>query len=203
VAVDDVLGGDVALSHLLDGGHERIAFVGGPLSLRQVADRLEGATRALRRAGGTANDLIMIETAALNVSAGQRAGAAIAELPDRERPTAAFCANDLVALGLLQEMTRRRIRVPDDVAIVGYDDIEFAAAAAVPLSSVRQPRHQIGRTAAQQLLEESLGTDGHQHREVVFQPELEVRRSSQARTGPGPARAAPAGPPPLSAEPAG
>jgi len=184
VAVDDVLGGDVALSHLLDGGHERIAFVGGPLSLRQVADRLEGATRALQRAGGTADDLLMIETAALNVSAGQRAGAAIA------------------GLGLLQEMTRYRIRVPDDLAIVGYDDIEFAAAAAVPLSSVRQPRHQIGRTAAQLLLEESLGTDGHQHREVIFQPELEVRRSSQPRTAPVPARAGPAGPPPLSAEPA-
>ena len=144
----------------------------------------------------------MIETAALNVSAGQRAGAAIARLSARERPTAAFCANDLVALGLLQEMTRYRIRVPDDLAIVGYDDIEFAAAAAVPLSSVRQPRHQIGRTAAQLLLEESLGTDGHQHREVIFQPELEVRRSSQPRTAPVPARAGPAGPPPLSAEPA-
>jgi len=176
VAVDDVLGGDVALSHLLDGGHERIAFVGGPLSLRQVADRLEGATRALQRAGGTADDLLMIETAALNVSAGQRAGAAIAGLSARERPTAVFCANDLVALGLLQEMTRYRIRVPDDLAIVGYDDIEFAAAAAVPLSSVRQPRHQIGRTAAQLLLEESLGTDGHQHREVIFQPERGTRR---------------------------
>jgi LacI family transcriptional regulator len=209
VAVDDVLGGDVALSHLLDGGHERIAFVGGPLTLRQVADRLEGATRAVQRAGGSADDLVIIETAALNVSAGQRAGAAIAERPTGQRPTAAFCANDLVALGLLQEMTRRRIRVPDDVAIVGYDDIEFAAAAAVPLSSVRQPRHQIGRTAAQLLLEESLGHDGHQHREVIFQPELEVRRSSQARTSPAPAstgptpvRTGPAGPPPLSAEPA-
>jgi LacI family transcriptional regulator len=147
VAVDDVLGGDVAVSHLLDGGHQRIAFVGGPFSLRQVADRLEGATRALRRAAGAsggaagasgaADDLMMIETAALNVSAGQRAGATIAGLPAGQRPTAAFCANDLVALGLLQEMTRRQIRVPDDVAIVGYDDIEFAAAAAVPLSSIR------------------------------------------------------------------
>jgi LacI family transcriptional regulator len=193
VAVDDVLGGDVALSHLLDGGHERIAFVGGPLSLRQVADRLEGGIRALQRAGGTADDLIMIETAALNVSAGQRAGAAIAEMSPRQRPTAVFCANDLAALGLLQEMTRRRIRVPDDIAIVGYDDIEFAAAAAVPLSSVRQPRHQIGRTAAQLLLEESLGTDGHQHREVIFQPELEVRRSSQARGAARPPSAEPAG----------
>ena len=187
VAVDDVLGGDFAVSHLLQAGHERIAYVGGPLGLRQVADRLDGAARALRRAGGTVDDLVMIETAGLNVSAGQRAGAAIAEMGARQRPTSAFCANDLVALGLLQEMTRRRIRVPDEVAIVGYDDIEFAAAAAVPLSSVRQPRHQLGRTAAQLLLEEALGADGHQHREVIFQPELEVRRSSQA--GPKPARA--------------
>jgi LacI family transcriptional regulator len=181
VAVDDVLGGDLAVSHLLDTGHERIAYVGGPLGLRQVADRLDGAARALERAGATVDDLLMIDTPGLNVSAGQRAGAAIAEMSARQRPTAAFCANDLVALGLLQEMTRRRIRVPEDVAIVGYDDIEFAAAAAVPLSSVRQPRHQIGRTAAQLLLEEALGADGHQHREVIFQPELEVRRSSRAQ----------------------
>ena len=181
VAVDDVLGGDFAVSHLLEEGHERIAYVGGPLGLRQVADRLDGAARALERAGGTVDDLLMIDTPALNVSAGQRAGATIAEMPSAQRPTAAFCANDLVALGLLQEMTRRQIRVPDDVAIVGYDDIEFAAAAAVPLTSVRQPRHQIGRTAAQLLLEEALAGGEHRHREVVFQPELEVRRSSQAR----------------------
>jgi LacI family transcriptional regulator len=110
-----------------------------------------------------------------------------------------FCANDLVALGLLQEMTRRRIRVPDDVAIVGYDDIEFAAAAAVPLSSVRQPRQQLGRTAAQLLLEESLGDGEHQHRQVIFQPELEVRRSSQAGSRPLAPPAAP--PPPPAAAP--
>ena len=124
-------------------GHERIAFVGGPLSLRQVADRHEGAIRALQRAGGAAATC-MIETPALNVSAGQRAGAAIAELPAGQRPTAAFCANDLVALGAAAGDDRRQIRVPEDVAIVGYDDIEFAAAAAVPLSSVRQPRQQLG-----------------------------------------------------------
>ena len=181
VAVDDLLGGDVAMSHLLETGHQRVAFVGGPFSFRQVADRRDGAIRALHRVGGTADDLQMIETAALNVSAGLRAGAVIGDFPAGQRPTAAFCANDLIALGLLQEMTRRRIRVPEDIAIVGYDDIEFAAAAAVPLSSVRQPRQQLGRTAAQLLLEEAHGGNGHQHRQVIFQPELEVRRSSQAR----------------------
>ena len=99
----------------------------------------------------------------------------------RRRPTAVFCANDLLALGVLQEMTARRIRVPEGIAIVGYDDIEFAAAAAVPLTSVRQPRHQLGRTAAQLLLDEALGEASHQHRQVVFEPELVIRQSSRAR----------------------
>jgi LacI family transcriptional regulator len=178
VSVDDVLGGDIAVSHLLETQHTRIAFVGGPMSIRQVADRREGAIRALERAGFSGDDLHVIETAALNVPAGQKAGAAIADLPAARRPTAIFCANDLLALGVLQEMTARRIRVPESVAIIGYDDIEFASAAAVPLSSVRQPRHQLGRTAAQLLLDEALGEASHQHRQVVFEPELVIRRSS-------------------------
>jgi LacI family transcriptional regulator len=73
--------------------------------------------------------------------------------------------------------------VPGSIAIVGYDDIEFAAAAAVPLTSVRQPRQQLGRAAAQLLLEESLGVSGHQHRQVIFEPELVVRASSHRRRG--------------------
>ncbi|HEV7709794.1 MAG TPA: substrate-binding domain-containing protein, partial [Asanoa sp.] len=78
----------------------------------------------------------------------------------------------------LQALTAHGLRVPDDVALVGYDDIEFAAGAAVPLSSVRQPREQLGRTAAQLLLEESTDGEHHEHRHVVFQPELAVRQSS-------------------------
>ncbi|HXZ73873.1 MAG TPA: substrate-binding domain-containing protein, partial [Streptosporangiaceae bacterium] len=120
-------------------------------------------------------------TAALNVPAGKLAGTAIADMPAALRPTAVFCANDLLALGVLQEMTAHRIRVPDGISIVGYDDIDFAAAAAVPLSSVRQPRHQLGRTAAQLLLEEALGEASHQHRQVVFEPELVIRQSSLPR----------------------
>lgn len=180
VAVDDVRGGDIAVSHLLAAGHEKIAFAGGPVNLRQIADRREGALRALARVGATGSDLMLIETAALNVAAGKAAGAAIAAMDPADRPTGVFCANDLVALGLLQEMTECKIRVPNDIAIVGYDDIDFAAAAAVPLSSVRQPRQQIGHAAAQLLLEEALTAHAHKHRQVIFQPQLEVRRSSQA-----------------------
>jgi LacI family transcriptional regulator len=142
----------------------------------------------------------VIETPALNVTAGQRAGAALAGLPAGTRPSAVFCANDLLALGVLQEMTTRRIPVPHGVAIVGYDDVDFAAAAAVPLSSVRQPRHQLGRAAAQLLIEEALGDGTHRHRQVVFEPDLVVRASSQGR----PRRARrPRRPPAEASEPAG
>jgi len=190
--VDDVLGGDIAVTHMLEAQNERIVFVGGPMTFRQVADRHEGAIRALERAGRRARQLQVIETTALNVSAGKLAGAAIADMPAARRPTAVFCANDLLALGVLQEMTASRIRVPDSISIVGYDDIDFAAAAAVPLSSVRQPRHQLGRTAAQLLLDEALGDASHQHRQVVFEPELVVRRSSQTRRQDRPRKAPPA-----------
>jgi LacI family transcriptional regulator len=181
VSVDDVLGGDLAVSHLLEAGHQQIAFVGGPMSVRQVSDRRDGAVRALERAGRGEADLLVIETPALNVTAGQRAGAHLAGMPAGNRPTAVFCANDLLALGVLQEMTTHRIAVPEGLAIVGYDDVEFAAAAAVPLSSVRQPRHQLGRAAAQLLIEEALGDGTHRHRQVVFEPDLVVRASSQGR----------------------
>lgn len=200
VSVDDVEGGDLAVAHLLEQGHERIAFVGGPVTTTQVRDRYQGAQAAMARAGAAPDALVMLETAALDVGEGRRAGERLAGLPARRRPTAAFCANDLVALGLLQDMTRQGLAVPDDISIVGYDDIEFAAAAAVPLTSVRQPRHLLGRTAAELLLEESAlagpgspDAEPHVHRHVQFQPELVVRASSRrphpaARVAPGPHR---------------
>lgn len=176
VAVDDVLGGQLAGTHLIERGHRRIAFVGGPLSIDQVAERHRGVTAAVSAAGG---EVQLFGTATLTVSEGRLAGAQLAELPAAERPTAVFCANDLLALGVLQEIVGHGLRVPQDLAIVGYDDIEFAAAAAVPLSSVRQPREELGRTAMELLLDE-IGSDRsrHRHRQVVFEPELVAREST-------------------------
>ncbi len=178
VSVDDVYGGELAAAHLVDRGHQRIAFVGGPFSIKQVHDRHDGAQRALLAAGLPASALTTVESPALNFASGRAAGAQIADMPSRHRPTAAFCANDLLALGLLQEMTRRQLRVPGDLAIVGYDDIDFAAAAAVPLSSVRQPRNQLGKSAAQLLIEETSEDREHSHRQLVFEPQLVIRVSS-------------------------
>lgn len=174
VAVDDVLGGRLAGGHLVEQGHSMIAYVGGPLAIRQVADRKAGIEAAV---DGRAQ-LRALTTPNLTVAAGRHAADDIADLPAAHRPTGVFCANDLLALGVLQQLTLRGLRIPDDVAIIGYDDIEFAAAATVPLSSVRQPREQLGRVAAQLLMEEINDGERHQHRHVLFEPELVVRAST-------------------------
>jgi LacI family transcriptional regulator len=176
VAVDDVAGGGQVMDHLAGQGHRRIAFVGGPFSLAQVRDRHEG----LIRAAPAGIDVVVHETTALNVAQGRDAADRLMREGARGRPTAVFCANDLIALGVLQVLTEHRVAVPDDIAIVGYDDIDFAAAAAIPLSSVRQPRQLLGSTAARLLLDEVHDPE-HEHQAVVFDPELVVRASSELR----------------------
>ena len=177
VAVDDLLGGRLAVEHLVDRGHQRVAFIGGPTTLGQVRDRLQGAREAWADADRPADDLVTVITESLDVPSGREAGERLAGLPSGRRPTAAFCANDLVALGLLQQAITSGIRVPEELAIVGYDDIEFAGAAAVPLTSVRQPRHELGRAAAELVLDEASNPE-HQHQQIVFTPELVARAST-------------------------
>lgn len=180
VSVDELLGGQLALEHLLDRGHSRVAFVGGPSELNQVADRLRGARRAWAAAGRAQDDLIVVPTTALDIPQGQQAGAELTSMRPETRPTAAFCANDLLAIGLLQHAAASAVRVPHELAIVGYDDIDFAGAAAVPLTSVGQPREALGRAAVELILEETRDPR-HEHRHVVFTPELVARDSTAPR----------------------
>ena len=177
VSVDDIAGGTLAAEHLLAQGRRRIAFVGGPLEIRQFADRLAGARKAIARHPGAA--LEIVDTSAATVLEGRRAGAAIVARAESARPDAIFAANDLVSMGLLQALMMQgsSVRVPDDIAIIGYDDIDFAAAAVVPLSSIRQPSALIGATAVQILLEEA-DDPSIAPRQVEFQPELVVREST-------------------------
>lgn len=184
VAVDDAAGGRLATAHLLEQGHQRIAVVGGPETLRQVTERRAGAQEAVAGfadGNGRWARLQVVPTTALTIAEGHRVGTEIAELPADERPTGVFALNDLLALGLLQSLTLAGLRVPEDVAIVGYDDIAFAAAATIPLSSVRQPRADLGRRAAELLLEEVRGTEDHEHQHVLFDPELVARASTLGR----------------------
>ncbi|RYV51163.1 LacI family DNA-binding transcriptional regulator [Pengzhenrongella frigida] len=179
VSVDDVAGGRIATEHLIAQGHRRVAFVGGPSTLRQVRDRRQGAEEVV---AGTADaSLLAISTRGLTVASGRQAADDLVAMPAEVRPTAVFAANDLIAIGLLQGALALGLQVPRDLAIVGYDDIEFAAAAAVPLSSVRQPRVELGRRGAELLFEELAALESgrkvkHQH--VRFKPELVVRLSS-------------------------
>ena len=177
VSVDSVVGGRMAVEHLIDTGRRRIAFVGGPFEIRQVTDRLAGARVAVENSAAPV-DIEVIATGALTVAEGAAAGARILERPREEWPDALFAANDLLALGLLQSLiVDGRMLVPDDIAIIGFDDIAFAAAAAVPLSSMRQPSGMIGRTALRVLLEETSDPDLIP-RQTVFLPELIVRAST-------------------------
>jgi len=182
VGVDDLSGGWLAGWHLLDQGHRRLAFIGGPSSLAQVRDRRRGIEMAVEQAGDAS--LLAVSTPALSLEAGVTSAGEIAALPEVERPTAVFAANDLVAIGLLQGFVTAGLRVPEDMAIIGYDDIAFAAAAAVPLSSVRQPREDIGRKSAELLVSEIEAAEGpvpHRHETIRFTPQLVVRRSTQRR----------------------
>ncbi|WP_092599151.1 LacI family DNA-binding transcriptional regulator [Actinopolyspora xinjiangensis] len=179
VSVDDVAGGELAMRHLVEAGHERVAYISGPSHLAQCTDRLVGARRAVAATGLPPEALTVLETTRLDVASGRDAGARLLGL--RPRPTAVFCANDLLALGLLQAMFDAGVRVPEDLALVGYDDIEFAEAAAVPLTSVRQPAERMGATAAELLLRETEGGREHEHESVIYPPELIVRRSTLPR----------------------
>ncbi len=180
VSVDDMAGGRLAARHLLAGGHRSIAYVAGPPTLPQVRDRRTGVLAALAEAGLGVDALTEVTAQRLDVAAGRDAGARLLGMDPR--PTAVFCVNDLLALGVLQTLFAAGIRIPGEVSLVGYDDIEFAAAAAVPLTSVRQPALDMGRQAAEMLIEETgPSRDGHRHRQVVLQPELVVRRSSSPR----------------------
>jgi LacI family transcriptional regulator len=177
VSVDDVEGGYLAVSHLLSTGRRRIAFLGGPRGIRQVADRLAGARRAIAEVDGAT--LEVIEMAALSVLQGREAGERLRTRPAAERPDAVFAANDLLGVGALQAFTLMSdVQVPSDIALIGYDDIDFASATVVPLSSVRQPAHLIGYTAVDLLLKEIEDPDGDHERRVRFQPELVVREST-------------------------
>jgi LacI family transcriptional regulator len=177
VAVDDVAGGHMAVAHLLSLGRRRIAFIGGPSSIRQVSDRLDGARKAITEVPGAT--LEVVESESLTVLSGRAAGEAIRLRPPETRPDAIFAANDLLAVGVLQGlMLMGDVRVPEEIALIGYDDIEFAAAAVVPLSSIRQPSVLIGSTALELLLREAASEAGFTPTQVVFPPELVVRAST-------------------------
>jgi LacI family transcriptional regulator len=174
VSVDDVYGGRIAIEYLGELGHHNIAWVAGPESIPQVADRGVGVAKAAK-AGGLNIEKIRVQLQ--NSAQGEEAAKLILQLP--KMPTAVFCANDLLALGVMRGLMAAKVKVPEQVSILGYDDINFASSAAVPLSSISQPAYQMGVTAADLLLSECEDGENHQHQQIRFQPKLVERESTK------------------------
>jgi len=177
VSVNDVEGGRIAVKHLVDLGRKNIAFVGGPQSIVQVQHRLEGAQSVIAGTAGTV--LQHMPTRQLTVLEGRAAGERILAMDPAERPDGVFAANDLLALGILQALVMSgSLRVPQDIALVGYDNIDFAESAVVPITTVRQPAEEIGRTAVDVLLRESEAGADAVREQFVFTPKLVIREST-------------------------
>lgn len=176
VSVDDVHGGQIAIEYLASLGHKNITWVSGPENIPQVADRGAGVAKAAKVSG------VGIETvrvSLMNAAKGEEAAREI--LVGKQLPTAVFCANDLLALGVMREFIAQGIKIPDQIAIIGYDDIAFAPSAAVPLSSISQPAYQIGVTAADLILNECEEGENHTHQQIKFQPRLVERASTNRK----------------------
>jgi LacI family transcriptional regulator len=185
VSIDHVAGGKLAAEHLIELGRKRIGFVSSSLELKQVADRLNGALSAVHSAPGVTLEVIPVPER--SVEAGVACADAIARRPQAERPDALFCANDLLAIGVIQAFVSSKIvSVPADIAVVGYDDIAFARSTIVPLTTIRTPHAELGTSAADLLFAEidALGSAGGQdgvmppRPQIEFSPELVVRAST-------------------------
>lgn len=174
VITDNVAGGRLATNHLIELGHTRIAHIAGPAHTSSAQGRLAGYLAALGE-HGLASDPALIRHAPYTIEGGYQAALPLLSEPDR--PTAIFAANDLIAIGVMKAARELGLRIPDDLALVGGDNIELAEYLAVPLTTFRQPAWEIGAHGAELLLARLRGEREHAE-QVVLPTELIVRASS-------------------------
>jgi LacI family transcriptional regulator len=176
-------GGQMATEHLLQLGHRRIACIGGPSDLSPSAQRIQGWRNALAAAGLTNEASDLLWHSDFTSQGGFTAMQAILQSP--QPPSAVFVCNDLMGIGALSAAHEAGVRVPQDLSVVGFDDIELARFTSPPLSTIVQPKQRIGVLAVDMLLERIQGgrLDAKQ---VLLQPTLTVRASTapiQPRSG--------------------
>lgn len=182
VTVDDFAGGRIAGEHLIQLGHRRVGCVAHdePHNVA-VQDRVQGFQHALREAGCVFLPQCTIHTESLRMADAIQAADAFLDLP--ERPTAVFVTADCLAIGFIHRLRERGMRVPDDVAVVAYDDIRYAEFLEVPLTTVALPKHEMGQQAAQILFERIEANEAHSEpRQVMLEPQLIVRASCGGRS---------------------
>jgi DNA-binding LacI/PurR family transcriptional regulator len=175
VAIDNVTSARKATAHLIELGHRRIAYIGNQARVQADPERAAGYRQALREAGlRPRRNLVAFGDG--KPEGGLEAMGKLLELP--EPPTAVFCYNDMSAFGALRMIQKSGLRVPHDISIVGFDDLSLASYMNPPLTTIRQPRREMGRRATEILLK--LFEGSRSRNAVRFEGELVVRESTAA-----------------------
>lgn len=181
VVADNTDGARQAITHLADLGHRRVALILGPEQNVLTRERLAGATATAATRGMMLSHL----PGDFSLASGAAAARTIAALPPTDRPTAVFAFSDFMACGFLAEIQRQGLRVPDDLSVIGFDDIDLAPHLWPALTTIHQPRDAIGRRAAETVL---ALIDPAKAASVPMRQTLPVRLIVRGSTGPAPAR---------------
>ncbi|PUV37566.1 transcriptional regulator RbsR [Cronobacter sakazakii] len=171
---NSLLGGDIATRYLIDKGYTRIACVTGPLDKTPARLRLEGYRAAMQRAGLPVTEGYEV-IGDFEFAGGLRAMQSLLALP--EPPQAVFMGNDAMAVGAYQALYQAGLRIPQDIALVGYDDIELASYMTPPLTTIHQPKDELGELAIDVLIHRMAQPELQQQR-LQLTPELMVRGSA-------------------------
>lgn len=174
VSVDDAAGVRAVVDHLVALGHERIGHVAGPQSMSTGFARHQGFVTSMQAAGRSVDPLLVEAAEGFTIDEGSRCASAILE---RGVPfTALFAANDMLALGCYTALHQAGLRCPEDVSVVGFNDMPFIDRLNPPLTTVRIPHHELGTQAAQLLVDQLAGRD-EPRKVLLLVPSLVVRAS--------------------------
>lgn len=172
VGVDNELGGYLVTKHLLQLEHEKIGFISGPMGEQSSQKRLFGYIKALQEAGVTF-DPMLIKVGDYHMETGYRLSGELIE----QGVTAIFAGNDMMAYGVYKQAKERGIVIPQDLSVVGFDDLQFSQFMEVPLTSMRQPAYEIGACAVQKIIA-WIERPEEEPESVRFRPELMARQSA-------------------------
>lgn len=176
VSIDQVHGGSIGLEYLYDLGHRNILWISGPDHHHQSNQRFVGISLTAQKLGV---NIQVMKSPSLDFISGEQIAPAILALP--VLPDAIFAGNDALALGIINYLLKEGIQVPEEVSVLGFDNVAYAESALVPLSTVSQTPYQLGFTMGEQMIAELAGEEGHIHQHVVFQPQIVERASTRAR----------------------
>lgn len=175
VGVDNILGGFLAVEHLIKLGHKRIGVIGGSTESSVGFERLEGGKKALEAYGLEKKEKYFLEGDFLKES-GYRGGKQFLRMA--EPPTAIFAANDYMAMGVYQAMSEKGVKVPEEMSLIGFNDIEFAGMIGIELTTVGQKKFEMGALAVKTLVENIEGGDTKPStKEILLKPELIIRKT--------------------------